>query len=129
MLRRGTTRAPTVAASTRRDRVRDTLPDAALVIDHFHAIRLASEAVNDVRRRVQQTTTGHRGRKGDPLYGIRRLLLMTWANLNDKGWDRLRAGLAAGDPDGEIAAVWLARELLSEVYRRFGSEGGMRVLV
>jgi transposase len=96
--------------------IRDTLPGAVLVVDHFHAIRLASEAVNDVRRRVQQATTGHRGRKGDPLYGIRRLLLMTWRNLNDKGWDRLRAGLAAGDPDGEIAAVWLARELLSEVY-------------
>ena len=54
----------------------DTLPDARLVVDHLHAIRLASEAVNDVRRRVQQDTTGHRGRKGDPLYGIRRLLLM-----------------------------------------------------
>jgi transposase len=57
--------------------IRDVLPDARLVVDHFHAIRLASEAVNDVRRRVQQDTTGHRGRKGDPLYGIRRLLLMT----------------------------------------------------
>ena len=92
--------------------IRDTVPRATLVVDHFHAIRLASEAVNDVRRRVQQATTGHRGRKGDALYGIRRLLLMTWRNLNQKGWDKLRAGLAAG----EIASVWLARELLSEVY-------------
>jgi transposase len=38
--------------------IRDTLPDTTLVLDHFHAIRLASEAVNDVRRRVQQDTTG-----------------------------------------------------------------------
>lgn len=96
--------------------IRSTLPDATLVIDHFHAIRLASECVNDVRRRVQQDTLGHRGRSGDPLYGIRRLLLMTWAHLNERGWERLRAGLAAGDRDGEIAAVWLARELLVEVY-------------
>jgi transposase len=94
----------------------DVLPDATLVIDHFHAIRLASEAVNDVRRRVQQDQLGHRGRKADPLYGIRRLLLRTWSNLNERGWERLRAGLAAGDPDGEVAAVWLARELLAEVY-------------
>ena len=94
----------------------DVLPDAKLVIDHFHAIRLASTAVSDVRRRVQQDTLGHRGRTGDPLYGIRRLLLRTWANLNDRGWERLRDGLAAGDPDGHVAAVWLARELLSEVY-------------
>jgi transposase len=94
----------------------DVLPDATLVIDHFHAIRLASEAVNDVRRRVQQDQLGHRGRKHDPLYGIRRLLLRTWSNLNERGWERLRAGLAAGDPDGEVAAAWLARELLAEVY-------------
>ncbi|MCY7301133.1 MAG: ISL3 family transposase [Ilumatobacteraceae bacterium] len=109
--------------------IRDTLPEAVLVVDHFHAIRLASEAVNDVRRRVQQATTGHRGRKGDALYGIRRLPLMTWRNLNDKGWDRLRAGLAAGDPDGEIAAVWLARELLSEVYNAHGLAHARRRLI
>jgi hypothetical protein len=30
--------------------------------------------VDEVRRRVQQDTLGHRGRKGDPLYGIRRTL-------------------------------------------------------
>lgn len=65
---------------------------------------------------MQQDTLGHRGHKHDPLYGIRRLLLRTWAHLTDKGWERLRAGLAAGDPDGEVAAVWLARELLVEVY-------------
>lgn len=96
--------------------IRTCLRGAVLVIDHFHTIRLGNEAVNDVRRRVQQTQLGHRGRKGEPLYGIRRLLLKTWRNLTDKGWERLRAGLAAGDPDGEVAAVWLARELLSEVY-------------
>lgn len=109
--------------------IRDVLPDATLVIDHFHAIGLASEAVNDVRRRVQQDTLGHRGRKGDPLYGIRRLLLMTWANLNERGWERLRAGLAAGDRDGEIAAVWLARELLSEVYIAPGLAAAKRKLI
>ena len=44
------------------------------------------------------------------------MLLTTWANLCERGWERLRAGLAAGDPGGEVAAVWLARELLAEVY-------------
>lgn len=88
-------------------------PGAAV---HFHAIRLASTAVSDARRRVQQDTLGHRGRTADPLYGIRQLLLRTWANLTERGWERLRAGLAAGDPDGNVAAAWLARELLSEVY-------------
>jgi transposase len=41
------------------------LPDARLVVDHFHVIRLANAALDEVRRRVQQTTSGHRGRKDD----------------------------------------------------------------
>src|ERR671910_3117512 len=50
----------------------DGLPHAELVVDHFHAIRLGNAALDEVRRRVQQETLGHRGRKGDPLYRIRR---------------------------------------------------------
>ena len=92
----------------------DVLPDATLVIDHFHAIRLANQAVDDVRRRVQQATLGHRGQAGDPLYGIRRLLQAR--SLNERGWQRLIDGLAAGDPDGEVGAACLARELLAEVF-------------
>jgi transposase len=41
---------------------------ARLVVDHFHVIRLANAALDEVRRRVQQTTTCHRGRKTDALY-------------------------------------------------------------
>jgi transposase len=44
------------------------LPNARLVLDHFHVTKLANAAIDDVRRRVQQTTLGHRGRKHDPLY-------------------------------------------------------------
>lgn len=33
------------------------LPDARLVVDHFHVIRLANAALDEVRRRVQQTTS------------------------------------------------------------------------
>ncbi len=94
--------------------IADMFPDATLVIDHFHAIRLANEAINDVRRRVQNDTLGHRGRCGDPLYGIRRLLLTR--SLNERGWERLLDGLNNGDPDGEVAAACLARELLAEVF-------------
>jgi transposase len=43
------------------------LPDAKLVVDHFHVIRLANAALDEVRRRVQHATLGHRGRKCDPL--------------------------------------------------------------
>ena len=50
------------------------LPHARQVADPFHVIRVANQRLDEVRRRVQNETLGHRGRKGDPLYGIRRLL-------------------------------------------------------
>ena len=48
--------------------------DATSVLDAFHIVNLAGDALDEVRCRVQQDTTGHRGRKGDPLYQIRLLL-------------------------------------------------------
>jgi transposase len=42
------------------------LGHATVVVDHFHTIRLANMVVDQVRRRGQQTTLGHRGRKHDP---------------------------------------------------------------
>jgi transposase len=107
----------------------DMLPAATLVIDHFHAIRLASTCVDDVRRRVQQATLHRRGHRDDPLYGIRRLLLRTWDHHTERSWSRLLDGLAAGDPDGEVAACWLARELLVEVYRADGLAHARRRLI
>ena len=38
------------------------------MLDAFHIVKLAGDAPGEVRSRVQQDTTGHRGRKGDPLY-------------------------------------------------------------
>ena len=51
-----------------------SVPRATVTIDVFHAVKLANAAVDDVRRRVQRETLGHRGRNEDPLYGIRQLL-------------------------------------------------------
>jgi transposase len=92
------------------------LGHATVVVDHFHAVRLANVVVDQVRRRVQQTTLGHRGRKRDPLYRIRKLLLTAQEQLTSRGWVRLRAGLVAGDPTGEVAAAWQGKELLRAVY-------------
>ena len=104
------------------------LPDAMLVMDHFHAIALANRAVDAVRRRAQNDTLEHRGRRGDPLYRIRRVLLVAAERLNAAGWDRLIAGLEVGDPDGELAAAWLAKELLRKVYAAKTVHGAHRAL-
>ena len=46
----------------------DQIQDATSVLDAFHIVKLAGDAPGEVRRRVQQDTTGHRARTGDPLY-------------------------------------------------------------
>ncbi|MPZ54874.1 MAG: hypothetical protein GEU79_19475 [Acidimicrobiia bacterium] len=68
-----------------RSALQERLSNATLVVDHFHAIRLANQAIDQVRRRVQNVTLGHRGRKGDPLYRIRRALLTGHKRLTPNG--------------------------------------------
>jgi hypothetical protein len=57
------------------------LGHATVVVDHFHAIKLANTVVDQIRRRTQQATLGHRGRKPDPRYRIRKLLLTAQEQL------------------------------------------------
>jgi transposase len=104
------------------------LGHATAVVDHFHAIRLANTVVDQVRRRVQQATLGHRGRKRDPLYRIRKLLLTAAEQLTGRGQARLRAGLAAGDPNGEVAVAWQGKELLRAVYAAVGTAAARAAL-
>lgn len=92
------------------------LGHATVVVDHFHAVQLANAAIDDVRRRVQHETLGHRGRKSDPLYRIRRVLLRGADTLTERGAARLAIGLDAGDRYDEVGAAWVAKELLRDVY-------------
>jgi hypothetical protein len=50
--------------------LRTSLPAATWVRDAFHGTRLGFGAMDEVRRRVQQETFGHRGRRDDPLFTI-----------------------------------------------------------
>src|SRR5829696_3802356 len=51
------------------------LAHARRVADPFHVVRVGNRCVDQVHRRVQNETLGRRGRKHDPLYRIRKLLL------------------------------------------------------
>ena len=94
-----------------------TLPQATRVLDAFHVVKLGFDAVDAVRRRVQQQTFGHRGRKNDPLFGIRRLLRRGADHHSQHSWTRMLAGLEAGDPDGHVAKAWIAAQELRLLYR------------
>ena len=92
------------------------LPNALQVADPFHVIRLANQRLDEVRRRVQNETLGHRGRKDDPLYRIRRLLTAAHDKISDRGQTRLRGLLDAGDPHGEVRTAWHAKETVRDIY-------------
>jgi hypothetical protein len=72
---------------------------ATRVLDVFHVTKLGFDTMDYFPRRVQQQTTGHRGRRDDPLYRIRRVLRRRAGHLTEKAWDRLLAGVEAGDVD------------------------------
>lgn len=85
------------------------------MLDAFHVVKLGSAMVDEVRRRVQQDTLGHRGRKGDPLHGIRRTLQIGAEHLTDKQAARLDAKLTAGDPDHEVTLAWQSYQKLRNI--------------
>ena len=92
------------------------LPHAGHVADLFHVIRLANNSIDEVRRRVQIDTLGARGRKDDPVYRARRLLISAHERLSERGDARLRGLLAAGDLHGEVRLAWHAKETLRGLY-------------
>ena len=94
----------------------DQLEDATAVLDAFHIVKLGTQAVDDVRRRVQQDTTGHRGRRGDPLYGIRNILRCGRERLTERQKLRLNTAFAARDEHVEVEVAWQCAGQLREAY-------------
>ncbi len=52
------------------------LPDAVQFADPFHVVKLVDTALDEYRRRAQNESLRHRGRKHDPLYQARRRLVL-----------------------------------------------------
>ena len=92
------------------------LPDTVQVADPFHVHRIAQQRLDECRRRVQNDTLGHRGRKEDPLYRCRRLLSRADERLDEKGRTKLLGLLAAGDPNSEVKTMWHVKEVVRSIY-------------
>ncbi|MCI3926377.1 ISL3 family transposase [Paenibacillus sp. TRM 82003] len=113
----GITHAPLDPFGGYANAIRTELPDGTItVLDAFHVVKLASTAMDEVRRRVQQATLGRRGHKKDPLYRIRRLLTTARENLTDRGCASLEAALQAGDPGWEVTVAWPAYQDLRSMF-------------
>ncbi|MBC7442662.1 MAG: ISL3 family transposase [Ramlibacter sp.] len=95
---------------------KEELPEAVPVMDPFHVVRLAGDALDRCRQRVQQATLGHRGHSGDPLYTSRRTLHTGDDLLTDKQRTRLTA-LFASDEHIEVEATWGIYQRIIAAYR------------
>ena len=92
------------------------LSHALKVADPFHVVRVGNRMVDEVRRRVQNETMGHRGRKDDPLYRARKLLIRGDERLDERGREKLIEALRRGDPFDEVLGAWLAKEACRSIY-------------
>ncbi len=97
--------------------IRDELPDAVAVLDAFHVVKLGTQVVDEVRRRVQQDILARRGHKDDPLYKIRGLLRRGREHLTEKQVAKLNSCLVAGDPGWEVTVAWHAYQELRSMYQ------------
>ncbi len=52
--------------------LRELLPNATMVVDHWHLHRLANLMLTEVRQRVTRDQLGHRGRNADDVWAYRR---------------------------------------------------------
>ena len=105
----------------------EELATAVAVLDPFHVVKLAADAVEQCRQRIQQATLGHRGRRGDPLYQSRRTLLTGADLLTDKQADRL-TDLFNQDEHVEVEATWGIYQKMIAAYRQPDRVKGRRLM-
>ncbi len=82
------------------------------MVDHFHLVKLANDALTKVRRRVTWELRDRRGRKLDPEWANRRRLLTARERLSEKSFTKMWNRISAGDPSAQILSAWIAKEEL-----------------
>ena len=110
-----------------RGAIEDQLEDAVAVLDAFHVVKLGTQAVDEVRRRIQQQTMGRRGRKGDPLYGIQRTLISGAEHLTDRQANRVTNAVRADPAHEEVYLAWQCAQDLRAAYRAADLAEGRRL--
>lgn len=96
--------------------VRQVLPNAVLVVDHFHVVQLANKALTEVRQRSTWALHHRRGRKGDGEWDVRNLLMRNMEDISDRRFARMWNTLVdLGQPGYDILAAYKAKELLRQL--------------
>ncbi len=98
-----------------RDAVQAVMPDARIVIDKFHVVKMANDAVEKVRKSLRESLTPKQ-RRG--LMHDRFVLLKRERDLNDKG-RLLLSGWTANYP--ELGEAYRIKEAFYGVYEDMGT--------
>lgn len=85
-------------------------------MDPFHVVHLAAGKLTTCRQRIQQNTTGRRGRSKDPLYRNRKALLTRHEFLTDKQKHRLDALWATDSDYVPLEVTWLVYQRIIDAY-------------
>ena len=113
-----------------RQGVAEAFPHVRLIVDKFHAVRLANQALDAVRRRLQREAGRYRSRRsrsvtpsrwGRALFSSRRILVKARERLGESELDRVERALSS-DPTGELRMAWILKEHFRDWYLAAGPE-------
>lgn len=100
-------------------------PEATLVFDHFHVVKLMNEKIDDIRRAIYRDETDIN--KREVLKGSRWLLLRHGADIFDlKHKNRLENALALNK---DLYTAYYLKEGLGEIWAQVNKEEAERVLL
>ena len=99
------------------------LPNAQISVDPFHPVRLANLMVTRVRQRLVSDRAQRRGRKIDPAWAHRMLLLRAYNSLSARAKARLDLVFTTDDPTCELSALGGEGATPTASPQRFGGAG------
>ena len=105
----------------------EELPDARAVMDPFHVVHLAGNALDECRRRIQQELHHRHGRATDPLYKARRVLHTRSCLLTTRQQHQL-LNLFSGDEHVALKITWSAYQNIINAYRAPNTSAGKALM-
>lgn len=105
----------------------EAIDTVTTVMDPFHVVALVGDKLDRCRQRIQQETLGHRGRSGDPLYGIRRVARTRAGLLTQKQQHRL-AKVFTDDRHVPFEVTWSVYQNVIDSYQAEQPAEGKKIM-
>ena len=105
----------------------EELPDVRAVMDPFHVVHLARDALDERRRRIQQELRHRRGRATDSLYKARSMLHTRFCLLTPHQQHQL-LNLFSSEEHVALEATWSAYQIIIDAYRTPDTSAGKALM-